>query len=146
MQRLYKFARRSYSDQVLSHFNKPKNIGSFPKSDPMVGTAVVGSEACGDLIKFQIKVDSQGQILDAKAKIFGCASAISSTSYATEMIIGKSLEDASKVTNKQIQQALSLAPVKFHCSMLAQDAIQAAIEDYKRKAIEVSKKENVIVL
>ena len=125
--------KRFYSEEILQHFRKPKNIGSLNIQDRSVGTATVGSPACGDLIKFQIKVNAQGIIDDTKIKVFGCGSAIASSSYASEVIKGKKLEEALQLSNKQIQQELKLAPVKIHCSMLAEDGVRLAIEDYKKK-------------
>jgi Fe-S cluster assembly scaffold IscU len=124
---------RSYSDEVNQHFNKPKNIGKFNKNDPDVGTGLVGAPACGDVMKLQIRVDDEGKIIDTAIKVFGCASAISSSSLASELIKHQHLDDAVKITNKDIARTLSLPPVKIHCSMLAEDAIKAAVEDVKRK-------------
>ncbi|GMT23680.1 hypothetical protein PFISCL1PPCAC_14977, partial [Pristionchus fissidentatus] len=119
--------------QVIDHYENPRNVGSLDKNDPNVGTGIVGAPACGDVMKLQIKVDDNGKIIDAKFKTFGCGSAIASSSLATEWINGKTVEWAEKVQNKDIARELSLPPVKLHCSMLAQDAIQAALKDYKKK-------------
>ncbi len=123
----------SYSKEVLQHYENPQNIGSLNKDDENVGTGLVGAPACGDVMKLQIKVSKEGVIEDAKFKTFGCGSAIASSSLATEMIIGQKLEFAEKINNTQIANELSLPPVKLHCSMLAEEAIKAAIEDYKQK-------------
>jgi Fe-S cluster assembly scaffold IscU len=123
----------SYSKEVLQHYENPQNIGSLNKNDKNVGTGLVGAPACGDVMKLQIKVSEEGVIEDAKFKTFGCGSAIASSSLATEMIIGQKLEFAEKINNTQIANELSLPPVKLHCSMLAEEAIKAAIEDYKQK-------------
>lgn len=121
-----------YGSEVIDHFNSPRNVGSFT-DDSTVGTGVVGSPACGDVLKFQIKVDKNGRIEDAKFKAFGCGSAIASSSLATELVKGKSIEDTLRISNDQIAKKLSLPPVKLHCSMLAEDAIKSAIKDYKTK-------------
>jgi len=123
----------AYSKEVLEHFDNPKNIGSFDKSDPTVGTGLVGAPECGDVMKLQIKVDENENIIDAKFKTFGCGSAIASSSLATEWIKGKSLDEAHKIQNTVIVEELSLPPVKIHCSVLAEDAIKGAIDDYRRK-------------
>uniref|UniRef100_A0A183BSG0 NifU_N domain-containing protein n=1 Tax=Globodera pallida TaxID=36090 RepID=A0A183BSG0_GLOPA len=122
-----------YHEKVIDHYENPRNVGSLDKNDPSVGTGVVGAPACGDVMKLQIKVDANGKIIDAKFKTFGCGSAIASSSLATEWIKGQNLDYASKVKNQQIAKELSLPPVKLHCSMLAQDAIQAALSDYQKK-------------
>merc|ERR1711907_8684 len=111
----------------------PRNVGSFDKKDPKVGTGLVGAPACGDVMKFQIKVDDQGNIVDSCFKTFGCGSAIASSSFATEWVKGRSIEDSRKVKNSDIAQELKLPPVKLHCSMLAEDAIKAAIKDWEKK-------------
>lgn len=121
-----------YATEVMDHFNNPRNIGSFD-DDKTVGTGVVGAPACGDVLKFQIKVDGNGEIVDAKFKAFGCASAIASSSLATELVKGRSIEDSLKISNEQIAQKLSLPPIKLHCSMLAEDAIKSAIKNFKSK-------------
>ncbi|CAJ1336741.1 unnamed protein product [Effrenium voratum] len=125
--------RRGYHEAVHDHFNNPRNVGSLDKEDKNVGSALVGKASCGDVIKLQVKVGKDGVIQDAKFKTFGCGSAIASSSYATEMIIGQNIDEASKITNSDISSHLKLPPVKIHCSVLAEEAIQAAIEDYKGK-------------
>ncbi len=123
----------AYSKKLLDHYENPHNVGSFAKDEENIGTGLVGAPACGDVMKLQIKVDNDGIITDAKFKTFGCGSAIASSSLATEWIKGQSLEVAEKLTNKEIAQELSLPPVKIHCSVLAEEAIKAAIEDYRKK-------------
>jgi len=123
----------SYSEKVLDHYNEPRNVGSLDKSDPDVGTGLVGAPECGDLMKLQIKVNEENQIVDAKFKTFGCGSAIASSSLATEWIKGKTVEEAEEIKNVDIVKELSLPPVKIHCSILAEDAIKAAIADYRKK-------------
>jgi len=123
----------SYSEKVLDHYNEPRNVGSLDKSDPDVGTGLVGAPECGDLMKLQIKVNEENQIVDAKFKTFGCGSAIASSSLATEWIKGKTVEEAEEIKNVDIVEELSLPPVKIHCSILAEDAIKAAIADYRKK-------------
>lgn len=123
----------AYSQKVIDHYENPRNVGSLDAQDAAVGTGLVGAPACGDVMKLQIKVSDQGIIEDAKFKTFGCGSAIASSSLVTEWIKGKSLEEAGKIKNTTIAQHLSLPPVKIHCSMLAEDAIRAAIRDYKEK-------------
>ena len=123
----------AYSDKVLDHYQNPRNVGSLDKSDPNVGTGVVGAPECGDVMKLQIKVDDSGKIVDAKFKTYGCGSAIASSSLATEWLKGSTIEDADKIKNTQIVEELSLPPVKIHCSVLAEDAIKAAVADYKSK-------------
>lgn len=123
----------AYSDKVVSHFENPKNIGSFDKNDPSIGTGLVGAPECGDVMKLQIKVDDNDKIVDAKFKTFGCGSAIASSSLATEWVKGRSLDEAFALDNTVIVQELSLPPVKIHCSVLAEDAIKGAIADYKSK-------------
>ena len=130
----------AYSKSVIDHFENPRNVGSMDKSDPSVGTAIVGAPACGDVMKLQIKVDDEGVIEDAKFKTFGCGSAIASSSLVTEWIKGKTLEDAGTVSNGDIAEELSLPPVKIHCSVLAEDAIKAAIEDYRQRQAEREQK------
>ncbi len=122
----------AYSKKLLDHYENPKNVGSFAKEETNVGTGLVGAPACGDVMKLQIKVSDDGTIEDAKFKTFGCGSAIASSSLATEWIKGQNIEEAAKITNKEISQELSLPPVKIHCSVLAEDAIKAAIEDYRK--------------
>lgn len=123
---------RRYDQKVIDHYNNPKNVGSFEKTDKNVGTGLVGAPACGDVMKLQIKVDENGKICDARFKTFGCASAIASSSYASEYIKGKSLDEAALIKNTVIANELKLPPVKLHCSMLAEDAIKAAIQSYKK--------------
>jgi len=122
----------AYSDKVLDHYNHPRNVGALDKSSPDVGTGVVGAPECGDVMKLQIQVEGD-RIVDAKFKTFGCGSAIASSSLATEWLKGRTLEEAEKIRNTAIVEELSLPPVKIHCSVLAEDAIKAAIADYKRK-------------
>ncbi len=126
----------AYSDQVIDHYNNPKNVGSLDKEASNVGTGLVGAPECGDVMKLQIEVSDEGQITDAKFKTFGCGSAIAASSLATEWVAGKSIDDALKLDNTQIVEELSLPPVKIHCSVLAEDAIKAAIADYKSKQNE----------
>ncbi len=125
-----------YSDEVVDHYENPRNVGSLDKNDPDVGTGLVGAPACGDVMKLQIKVNEQGVIEDAKFKTFGCGSAIASSSLVTEWVKGKTVDEATQITNKEIAKELSLPPVKIHCSVLAEDAIKAAIEDFKKKRAE----------
>jgi nitrogen fixation NifU-like protein len=124
----------AYSNKVLDHYNNPRNVGSLDKADPNVGTGMVGAPECGDVMKLQVKVNPEtGVIEDAKFKTFGCGSAIASSSLATEMLKGKTIEEALAIKNTELVNELSLPPVKVHCSILAEDAIKAAISDYKRK-------------
>jgi nitrogen fixation NifU-like protein len=124
-----------YSDKVLDHYNHPRNVGSLDKNDPNVGTGMVGAPECGDVMKLQVKVDPVTRIIeDARFKTFGCGSAIASSSLATEWLRGKTVDQALEIRNTDIVNELSLPPVKIHCSVLAEDAIRAAIHDYKRKA------------
>jgi nitrogen fixation NifU-like protein len=124
----------AYSDKVLDHYNNPRNVGSLDKKDPSVGTGLVGAPECGDVMKLQIRVNPEtGLIEDAKFKTFGCGSAIASSSLATEMLKGRTVDEALEIKNTAIVSELSLPPVKIHCSVLAEDAIKAAIEDYKLK-------------
>jgi nitrogen fixation NifU-like protein len=123
----------AYSDKVIEHFEHSRNVGTLDKDDPNVGTGLVGAPACGDVMRLQLKIGDDGLIADAKFKTFGCGSAIASSSLVTEWVKGKSLEDAQKITNKEIAQELSLPPVKIHCSVLAEDAIKAAIKDFQEK-------------
>jgi len=124
----------AYSDKVVDHYENPRNVGSFDKGDESVGTGMVGAPACGDVMKLQIKVDpATGKIADARFKTYGCGSAIASSSLVTEWVKGKSLDEALTIKNTQIAQELALPPVKIHCSILAEDAIKAAVEDYKTK-------------
>ncbi|MFT4928453.1 MAG: nitrogen fixation NifU-like protein [Phenylobacterium sp.] len=123
----------AYSEKVIDHYENPRNVGSFDKNDPNVATGMVGAPACGDVMKLQLKIDDNGIIQDAKFKTYGCGSAIASSSLVTEWVKGKSLEQAAQITNTTIAEELALPPVKIHCSILAEDAIKAAIEDYKAK-------------
>lgn len=123
----------AYSDKVKDHFDNPRNVGSLPKEDPKVGTGMVGAPECGDVMKLQIKVNDRGVIEEAKFKTFGCGSAIASSSLATEWVKGKTLEEALKIKNTDIVEELNLPPIKIHCSVLAEDAIRAAIADYYKK-------------
>ena len=123
----------AYSDKVLDHYENPRNVGSLDKSDPQVGTGMVGAPACGDVMKLQIKVNEQGIIEDAKFKTYGCGSAIASSSLVTEWLKGKSLDQAAEIKNSAIAEELALPPVKIHCSVLAEDAIKAAVADLKSK-------------
>ena len=123
----------AYSDKVIEHFENPRNVGSMDKNDPNVGTGLVGAPACGDVMKLQLKVSDAGIIEDAKFKTFGCGSAIASSSLVTEWVKGMSVDQALTVNNSQIAEELNLPPVKIHCSVLAEDAIKAAIGDYKKK-------------
>ena len=125
----------AYSDKVLDHYNKPRNVGSLDKSSSSVGTGVVGAPECGDVMKLQIEVEGD-TIVDAKFKTFGCGSAIASSSLATEWVKGKTLDEAMKIQNTEIVQELSLPPVKIHCSVLAEDAIKSAVADFKAKQIK----------
>jgi nitrogen fixation NifU-like protein len=123
----------AYSEKVLDHYENPRNVGSLPKEADNVGTGMVGAPACGDVMKLQIKVGKDGVIEDAKFKTFGCGSAIASSSLVTEWVKGKTLDEAAQIKNTHIAQHLALPPVKIHCSVLAEDAIKAAIQDYKAK-------------
>jgi len=123
----------AYSDKVMDHFSNPRNVGSLDKNSPNVGTGIVGAAECGDVMKLQIEVDDDGNIVDAKFKTFGCGSAIAASSLATEWLKGRDLDQANELKNTQIASELSLPPVKIHCSVLAEDAIKAAIQDWKRK-------------
>jgi len=123
----------AYSKKVLDHYENPRNVGAFEKGDPTVGTGMVGAPACGDVMKLQIKVNAQGVIEDARFKTYGCGSAIASSSLLTEWVKGKTLAEASEIKNTQIVEELALPPVKIHCSVLAEDAIKAAIADYQAK-------------
>ncbi|MCF3629774.1 Fe-S cluster assembly scaffold IscU [Thalassospiraceae bacterium LMO-SO8] len=123
----------AYSEKVIDHYEKPRNVGTLDKNDTSVGTGLVGAPACGDVMKLQIKVSEDGIIEDAKFKTFGCGSAIASSSLITEWVKGKTIEEAGSIKNTQIAEELALPPVKIHCSVLAEDAIKAAISDYKAK-------------
>jgi nitrogen fixation NifU-like protein len=122
-----------YSDKVLDHYSNPRNVGSFAKDDPDVGTGVVGAPECGDVMKLQLKISDAGVVEDARFKTFGCGSAIASSSYVTELVKGKTVDEVMKIKNTDIVQELSLPPVKIHCSVLAEDGIKAAITDWKKK-------------
>ena len=123
----------AYGDKVLDHYEHPRNVGTMDKNDPSVGTGLVGAPACGDVMRLQVKIGDDGTIQDAKFKTFGCGSAIASSSLVTEWVKGKSVDGALTISNKQIAKELSLPPVKIHCSVLAEDAIRAAIGDWKKK-------------
>jgi nitrogen fixation protein NifU and related proteins len=135
----------AYSDKVIDHYENPRNVGSFDKGDSHVGTGMVGAPACGDVMKLQIRVNDEGVIEDARFKTYGCGSAIASSSLVTEWVKGKTLDEAAGIKNTQIAEELALPPVKIHCSILAEDAIKAAVADYKKKhgqAERVVQKEN----
>jgi nitrogen fixation NifU-like protein len=123
----------AYSDKVIDHYENPRNVGSFEKDDPTVGTGMVGAPACGDVMKLQIKVDEDGVITDARFKTYGCGSAIASSSLVTEWVKGMHIDDAVNLKNSQIAEELALPPVKIHCSILAEDAIKAAVNDYRNR-------------
>jgi nitrogen fixation protein NifU and related proteins len=123
----------AYSEKVIDHYENPRNVGSMDKSDPSVATGMVGAPACGDVMKLQLKISDSGIIEDAKFKTYGCGSAIASSSLVTEWVKGKSIDEAGEIKNTAIAEELALPPVKIHCSILAEDAIKAAIEDYKTK-------------
>jgi nitrogen fixation NifU-like protein len=123
----------AYGDKVLQHYENPKNVGTLDKNDPNVGTGLVGAPACGDVMRLQVKISDDGKIEDAKFKTFGCGSAIASSSLVTEWVKGKTVDEAMTIKNTQIAQELSLPPVKIHCSVLAEDAIKAAIADWRKK-------------
>ena len=123
----------TYSNKVLDHYKNPRNVGSFDKDDDSVGTGMVGAPACGDVMKLQIKVNADGMIEDARFKTYGCGSAIASSSLVTEWVKGKSLDEALQIKNSEIAEELALPPVKIHCSILAEDAIKAAIDDYQKR-------------
>jgi nitrogen fixation NifU-like protein len=123
----------AYSDKVIDHYENPRNVGSFDKSDTDIGTGMVGAPACGDVMKLQIKVDTNGIITDAKFKTYGCGSAIASSSLITEWVKGKTLDEAGSIKNSEIAEELALPPVKIHCSILAEDAIKAAVANYREK-------------
>ena len=126
----------AYSDKVLDHYENPRNVGSFEKGDESIGTGMVGAPACGDVMKLQIKVNERGVIEDARFKTYGCGSAIASSSLVTEWVKGKSLDQAMSIRNTAIAEELALPPVKIHCSILAEDAIKAAVADYRAKHVE----------
>ena len=123
----------AYSKKVIEHYENPRNVGTMDKNDPTVATGMVGAPACGDVMRLQLKINKEGIIEDAKFKTYGCGSAIASSSLVTEWVKGKSIDEASKIKNTEIAEELALPPVKIHCSILAEDAIQAAIKDYKSK-------------
>ena len=123
----------AYSDKVIDHYNNPRNVGSLDKNAPDVGTGVVGAPECGDVMKLQLKISDDGVVQDARFKTFGCGSAIASSSYVTELVKGKTVDEVMQIKNTQIVQELSLPPVKIHCSVLAEDGIKAAISDWKKK-------------
>ncbi|HOD81381.1 MAG: NifU-like protein [Planctomycetes bacterium ADurb.Bin126] len=123
----------AYSEKVIDHFNNPRNVGSMDKNSEHVGTGIVGAPECGDVMKLQIEVDGDGRIVDAKFKTFGCGSAIAASSLATEWLKGRTVDEATELKNSDIANELALPPVKIHCSVLAEDAVKAAIEDWKRK-------------
>jgi nitrogen fixation NifU-like protein len=125
----------AYSTKVIDHYENPRNVGSFDKGDESVGTGMVGAPACGDVMKLQIKVNERGVIEDARFKTYGCGSAIASSSLVTEWVKGKTLDEAATIRNTQIAEELALPPVKIHCSILAEDAIKAAVEDYRKKHV-----------
>jgi nitrogen fixation NifU-like protein len=129
----------AYSNKVIEHYENPKNVGTLDKSDPNVGTGLVGAPACGDVMRLQIRVNDSGVIEDAKFKTFGCGSAIASSSLATEWIKGKTVDEAETIKNSQIVEELNLPPVKIHCSVLAEDAIKSAIADFRKKQAERAK-------
>ena len=131
----------AYSDKVIDHYENPRNVGSMDKSDPSVGTGMVGAPACGDVMKLQIKVNDEGIIEDVKFKTYGCGSAIASSSLVTEWVKGRSIDDAGEIKNTAIAKELSLPPVKIHCSILAEDAIKSAIQNYRDKTIKVNQEE-----
>jgi nitrogen fixation NifU-like protein len=123
----------AYSNKVIDHYTNPRNVGSFPKDEPNVGTGIVGAPECGDVMKLQLKISDDGIIQDARFKTFGCGSAIASSSYVTELVKGKRLEEAIAIKNTSIVKELNLPPVKIHCSVLAEDAIKAAISDWQKR-------------
>ncbi|WP_455197419.1 Fe-S cluster assembly scaffold IscU [Kaarinaea lacus] len=132
----------AYSDKVLDHYENPRNVGAFEKDDPSVGTGMVGAPACGDVMRLQIKVNDSGIIEDARFKTYGCGSAIASSSLLTEWVKGKTLDEAQQIKNTQIAEELALPPVKVHCSVLAEDAIKAAIQNYHENQSASSKKDS----
>ncbi|RWU12991.1 Fe-S cluster assembly scaffold IscU [Pseudidiomarina gelatinasegens] len=125
----------AYSEKVIDHYENPRNVGAFDKNDPSIATGMVGAPACGDVMKLQLKINAEGIIEDAKFKTYGCGSAIASSSLVTEWVKGKSIAEAEQLKNTQIAEELALPPVKIHCSILAEDAIKAAIADYKKKHV-----------
>ncbi|CAN8246317.1 unnamed protein product [Cochlearia groenlandica] len=135
---VHAIASRSYHPNVIDHFENPRNVGSFDAKDPNVGTGLVGAPSCGDVMKLQVRFDGNGHIVDACFKTFGCGSAISASSLASEWVKGKSMEEVLTIKNSEIAKHLSLPPVKLHCSMLAEDAIKAAVKNYKEKQAEAN--------
>jgi nitrogen fixation protein NifU and related proteins len=131
----------AYSDKVIDHYANPRNVGSFPKDEADVGTGIVGAPECGDVMKLQLKISDEGVVQDARFKTFGCGSAIASSSYVTELVKGKTIDEVMKIKNTHIVHELSLPPVKIHCSVLAEDGIKAAIADWKKKR-EPAKRES----
>ena len=131
----------AYSDKVLDHYSNPRNVGSFAKDDPSVGTGIVGAPECGDVMKLQIKISDEGVVEDARFKTFGCGSAIASSSYVTELVKGKTVDEVMQIKNSDIVEELSLPPVKIHCSVLAEDGIKAAIQDWKKRRGDDTKPE-----
>lgn len=131
----------SYSDKVLDHYSNPRNVGSFAKDDENVGTGIVGAPECGDVMKLQLKISTEGIVEDAKFKTFGCGSAIASSSYVTELVKGKSVDEVEQIKNSVIVEELSLPPVKVHCSVLAEDAIKAAVKDWRDQNDPAEKKD-----
>src|SRR5512134_1321255 len=134
----------AYSEKVIDHYENPRNVGSFDKGDVSVGTGMVGAPACGDVMKLQIRVNKDGVIEDARFKTYGCGSAIASSSLVTEWVKGKRLDEAAGIKNTQIAEELALPPVKIHCSILAEDAIKAAVEDYRKKHAAEAKQEQKV--
>jgi nitrogen fixation NifU-like protein len=133
----------AYSDKVIDHYSNPRNVGSFPKEEPDVGTGIVGAPECGDVMKLQLKISDDGVVQDARFKTFGCGSAIASSSYVTELVKGKTVDEVMQIKNSHIVEELSLPPVKIHCSVLAEDGIKAAIADWKKKREEPKPKQGV---
>ena len=131
----------AYSDKVIDHYANPRNVGSFSKDDPDVGTGIVGAPECGDVMKLQLRISEEGVVEDARFKTFGCGSAIASSSYVTELVKGKTVDEVMQIRNTQIVQDLSLPPVKIHCSVLAEDGIKAAIADWKKRRGEADTEE-----
>ncbi len=134
----------SYSDKVIDHYSNPRNVGSFAKDEANVGTGIVGAPECGDVMKLQLKISDAGIVEDARFKTFGCGSAIASSSYVTELVKGKTVDEVMDIKNSQIVQELSLPPVKIHCSVLAEDGIKAAIADWKKKREAASPKDEAV--
>ena len=134
----------AYSDKVLDHYQNPRNVGSLDKNDPDVGTGIVGAPECGDVMKLQLKISDDGVVQDARFKTFGCGSAIASSSYVTELVKGKTVDEVMQIKNTHIVEELSLPPVKIHCSVLAEDGIRAAIADWKKKRTEPKSKDEAV--